>query len=389
MSLQQRITALAQAVGADIRKLDVSRHPAIRPSLRLDFINCARLDPRITFTRASGGGRFNAAGQYEWLAADQPRIDYDPVTGECRGLLIEEQRTNLLTNSSAFVGLWQAKVVDQAGEIGFQKSTALIALEGTTGAHQWRGGSVSMASGTLHTLSVIAKPGASTVIRLRYAGGASSDAAQNSATFNLVTGQVISKGSGIVAASIAPAGAGYWQVSITGTKGSSSTGYLDIGRGSSTPGSLGETIYAGDGATVEFFVLHNQIEVGAFPASPIPTTTAQVTRAASDPLLQTLSPWFNQSAGTFIIEHDAVAGRPLLSSGETLLASSGGAGRTVLAYDATGSYVSQNVGAFVAGPPLAFGDSLRLMRSATQWANAHCRALRYYPRRLTLAEASA
>lgn len=54
----------------------------------------------ITFTRASGGGRFNAQGQYEWLAADQPRIDYDPVTGECMGLLIEESRTNLLLNSA-------------------------------------------------------------------------------------------------------------------------------------------------------------------------------------------------------------------------------------------------------------------------------------------------
>jgi hypothetical protein len=137
------------------------------------------------------------------------------------------------------------------------------------------------------------------------------------------------------------------------------------------------------------FVTGYQIEAGSTPSSYIHTTTAQVTRAASDPLLQTLSPWLNQSAGTFIIEHDAVAGRPLLSSGETLLASSGGAGRTVLAYDATGSYVSQNGGAFVAGPPLAFADSLRLMRSATQWANAHCRALRYYQRRLTLAEARA
>src|SRR5690606_17318792 len=55
----------------------------------------------LTFTRASGGGRFNAQGQYEWLPADTPRIDYDPLTGECKGLLIEEQRTNLLGLSNA------------------------------------------------------------------------------------------------------------------------------------------------------------------------------------------------------------------------------------------------------------------------------------------------
>lgn len=124
-------------------------------------------------------------------------------------------------------------------------------------------------------------------------------------------------------------------------------------------------------------------------SSYIPTQGSQVTRAASNAEISLAGDWFNAESGTFIIEHDAVSGKPLLSSGSYLLASSAGAGRTVLAYDATGSYVSQNGGEFVAGPPLTFGDTLRLMRSATQWANAHCKALRYYPRRLTLAEASA
>lgn len=48
----------------------------------------------ITFSRSSGGGRFNAAGQYEWLASNAPRFDYDPATLSPRGLLVEEQRTN-------------------------------------------------------------------------------------------------------------------------------------------------------------------------------------------------------------------------------------------------------------------------------------------------------
>jgi hypothetical protein len=43
----------------------------------------------------------------ETVSANLPRFDYDPVTGECRGLLIEEQRTNLVTNSTGptFTGL--------------------------------------------------------------------------------------------------------------------------------------------------------------------------------------------------------------------------------------------------------------------------------------------
>lgn len=92
---------VASPLNADVRSklLDPSGLPAIRPSLRLDFVNNPHLDPRVTFTRTTGGGRFNANGQYEWLPANVPRIDYDPVTGECLGLLIEEQRTNLLTDS--------------------------------------------------------------------------------------------------------------------------------------------------------------------------------------------------------------------------------------------------------------------------------------------------
>ena len=34
--------------------------------------------------------------------SNEPRIDFDPVTGECKGLLIEELRTNLLKYSEQF-----------------------------------------------------------------------------------------------------------------------------------------------------------------------------------------------------------------------------------------------------------------------------------------------
>lgn len=33
----------------------------------------------FTFSRASGGGRINAGGQFEWVAANQPRFDYSPI----------------------------------------------------------------------------------------------------------------------------------------------------------------------------------------------------------------------------------------------------------------------------------------------------------------------
>jgi hypothetical protein len=70
------------------------------PSLSLDFMTPGVLDPRITFTRASTGTYFDAAGVMQTAAINTPRWDYDPATLQLRGLLIEEARTNLLLNSA-------------------------------------------------------------------------------------------------------------------------------------------------------------------------------------------------------------------------------------------------------------------------------------------------
>jgi len=72
--------------------------PQIRPSLLLDFANSESVDNRITFNRASAATRYDSNGVLQTLRNDKPRIDFDPVTGECKGLLIEEQRTNISGN---------------------------------------------------------------------------------------------------------------------------------------------------------------------------------------------------------------------------------------------------------------------------------------------------
>jgi hypothetical protein len=68
--------------------------PNTRPSLNLNFARSQKLDPRITFTRTTSGTRTNSDGLIEVVPANSPRFDFDPVTGECLGLLVEEQRTN-------------------------------------------------------------------------------------------------------------------------------------------------------------------------------------------------------------------------------------------------------------------------------------------------------
>jgi hypothetical protein len=77
----------------------------VRPTFSRDFAGEKTLNngtgPAITFTRASGATFFDANGVLQTAANAAPRFDHDPVTGASRGLLIEEQRTNLLLNSAA------------------------------------------------------------------------------------------------------------------------------------------------------------------------------------------------------------------------------------------------------------------------------------------------
>jgi hypothetical protein len=71
----------------------------ILPRMALDFTT-ATLDPRVTFTRTGNTATvINSSGVIAAINADLPRFDYDPTTLACKGLLIEEARTNLLLNS--------------------------------------------------------------------------------------------------------------------------------------------------------------------------------------------------------------------------------------------------------------------------------------------------
>ena len=71
----------------------------VLPNMALDFTT-AVLDSRVTFTRSGNTATVtNSSGVIAAINADLPRFDYDPTTLVCKGLLIEEARTNLLLNS--------------------------------------------------------------------------------------------------------------------------------------------------------------------------------------------------------------------------------------------------------------------------------------------------
>lgn len=71
----------------------------VLPRIALDFTT-ATLDSRITFTRAGDTATVtDSSGVIVGINADLPRFDFDPTTLVCKGLLLEETRTNTLLNS--------------------------------------------------------------------------------------------------------------------------------------------------------------------------------------------------------------------------------------------------------------------------------------------------
>lgn len=80
----------------------ISSYPTINPSLAVDFSNTEQIDPIVAYSRASSGTYTNMAGVLTTAASGQPRFTYDGTTGECLGMYVEPQATNLVLSSSVY-----------------------------------------------------------------------------------------------------------------------------------------------------------------------------------------------------------------------------------------------------------------------------------------------
>lgn len=250
----------------------------------------------ITFTRASSGGRFNAQGVYEMVPANQPRIDYDPVTGECKGLLVEEQRTNLTTYSSDFTNSFWVK----GGGATVEKN--VIAPDGTvTGCTITSAGGIPaiyttpfVAPADVVSFSIYAKTGGS---RPYY-----QFVVRNNTTLTNVTATSFNSATGVVDSGnwkSTHVGNGWYRLSTTISSGITAGNTIRV-----YAGAISDLSPAGE----SWIVWGAQLEAGPFPTSYIPTSGSQVTRAADVASINTLSPWFNVAEGTLFVEVSSVWG---------------------------------------------------------------------------------
>lgn len=280
----------------------------------------------ITFTRASSATRVNSAGLIETVSSNVARIDYDPVTLACKGLLIEEQRTNLLTysNDLSNVSCSKTNITIGAAITGPDGLMSLVKVEATSTAATNINRTVAAAGSTSgNTFSVYAKKGSG-------ATEANSFILRNSTTATNLISLRIDYDTGALTYPIGsgPAtaincGNGIWRIPLTATAGISAGDAILV-----YPGFIGSVATAGVHAYVGFL----QLEAGSFATSYIPTTSATVTRAADMASITgtNFSSWFNAAEGTFVVEADTAKPTSLVASANIAVANDGTSNERIL-----------------------------------------------------------
>lgn len=307
--------------------------PNVRPSLDLRFALAKKLDPRVTFTRASTATYFGPDGTMRTAAVNEPRFDHDPATGQSLGLLIEESRTNLLVRSEDF-SLWSifnASVQSDVITAPDGNTTADKLVENSsTGNKEVSRSSITFTSGTSLTLSCFVKAGERTLFRLGFTTGFF--ASTTEVHFNLTSGTVSSTFGGVTSASIIPYPNGWYRCVATVLPTSSGTGlvYITLVRSGI------QSNYVGNG-TSGIYIWGAQLEAGAFPTSYIPTTSSTVTRSADNASVTgtNFSSWYNQTEGTIFAQAKSIATISAVTRRFLEVTDGGSTERYLLGYSAT------------------------------------------------------
>lgn len=248
--------------------------PVVLPTLNLDFANSQSLDERITFSRGSIGTFVNKNGLIETAPANTPRFDYDPITGECRGLLIEESRQNLISNSNGFGGDTTDYGITSGITSPDGTSNAVLMYEKTNNGFHFLTITPTFVVSTTYCASIFCKyAGSKYRFRLKFSdvGG------QNNIIIDLRNGSIIS-GSGVSNNyGVIKYPNGWYRVYTTLTATSTSGFFQPF----LTRDSDGTSSYQGDGSS-GFYIYGAQVEVGTFPTSYIPTSGSTVTRSADN-----------------------------------------------------------------------------------------------------------
>ena len=247
----------------------------------------------MTVVRATTATRVNSAGLIESVANNVPRLDYS--NGSCPSLLVEPQRSNIVLYSEQFDNAaWTATNASVTSNViispsGVQDADLLQSID--TNAPRIRQ-TTTQTGNDVFTFSCFAKKGNVNFLILRNiavnVGGGSR------AWFNLDTGVVGTVNAGLTA-SIESVGSGWYRCSISGTTDSSPLNFIDIAL------SATDNTFAG-AASENIYLWGAQLELGSYPTSYIPTTSAAVTRNADAIYKTGISSLIGQTSGSVFFD---------------------------------------------------------------------------------------
>lgn len=261
----------------------------------------------LTLTRASGGMRTNRNALLEWMGNNVPREDYDPITLAPRGLLLEGGRTNLLQRSQELDNAYWTKsrstITADVAVAPDGTATADKLVEDTTPANTHLISRLSTASAsTAYTWSFFVKAGEITEVAFQMWSNTGSNPGSYTANVDLAAGTI--------AQNSAPGGD--WSGGSVGIRALRNGWFrvwstVTVGAGLTNLNTniilrkAGNNSYDGDG-TSGLYIWGAQLEVGAFPSSYIPTTTAAVARAADVCSIPVTDFPFNPAEGTILVD---------------------------------------------------------------------------------------
>jgi hypothetical protein len=301
----------------------------------------------VTFTRASDGMFVDSAGVIQTAATDVPRFDHNPTTGESLGLLVEEQRTNSITNN-----------------------TGVGAVAGTPGTNPTGWFLTASANGISPTIVGTGVEDGIAYVDIQYSG-TSTGAGGVSILASLVTAITAATGQSwtgsayvkVQAGSLvnltnvltsvngrSAIGAGLESVNLNYTPTSSRLGIqrqaVSITLANALTARISHTIFnaayaSGVAIDITLRIGLPQLEQGAFATSPILTSTAAVTRSADVASItgSNFSSWFNASENTMFAEGSSVG-----TQFPTFAEISDGTSANRLHY----AYITSTLGGFIA-----------------------------------------
>lgn len=261
-------------------------------ALDLDFTLGGSLNSKVTYTRANDATVVTSSGYIDDAFADVPRLDYDPVLKNCKGLLIEKASSNMLLYSEQFSKPNWA-VNNCLPNLGNQTASPFSAIKADVVTSSAAGAAYTsqniVAGESSYTFSVFVKQNTSTTVKLEI--------------YNVTTAASLATKSANISEGT-PFINGWYRHSVSVSSG------ITFGN------TISFRIYpdnSNTGAGTSIYVFGASAEpLTSVPTSYIRTLTSARARSADSAIINgtNFSSWFSATSGTFYAEAQVATATP-------------------------------------------------------------------------------